>query len=113
MHLTQLEAFGLTLAVESAAAAVLAPAFKISRARAIASACLGSSVTHPLLWLVYYPVHGYFGAWTTPVLETFVMAAEAPFYRVIAKSKWDVSFLLSVLVNAASWWAGEIIYSLS
>jgi len=113
MHLTQLEAFALTLAVESVAAAVLAPAFKITRTRAILSACLGSTFTHPLLWYGFYRVYPYLGAPTVPALEALVIVAEAPFYRVIAKTRWDESFLLSVLVNAASWWTGELIYALS
>ena len=112
MHLTQLEGFGVTLAVESVAAIALAPSFQISRGRAVLSAILGSSVTHPLLWLTFYKVYPLLDAATTPVLEAVVMLAEAPFYRFLAKARWLEALLLSVLVNAASWAAGELIYAL-
>jgi len=112
MHLTQLEAFALTLAVESVAAVALAPAFQVSRGRAALSAVLGSSLTHPVLWLVFYKVYAALGALTTPALEALVFLAEAPFYRFIAKAKWTEALLLSFLVNAASWAAGELIYAL-
>ncbi|MBI1212938.1 MAG: hypothetical protein GC190_15860 [Alphaproteobacteria bacterium] len=112
MHLTQLEAFGLTLAVESVAAVALAPVFRISRGRAVLSAVLGSSLTHPLLWYSFYKVYPLTGSLTTPVLEAFVILGEAPFYRVIAKAPWVEALLLSLLINAASWAAGELIYAL-
>ena len=112
MHLTQLEAFGLTLTVESVAAVALAPAFRIARWNAVASAVLGSSLTHPLLWYSFYKVYAVLDVYTTPVLEAFVILAEVPFYRVLAKAKWEEAFLLSLLINAASWAAGEVIYAL-
>ncbi len=113
MHLTQLDAFGITLAVEAVAAAALSPAFKVERVRAALSGVLGSTFTHPVLWWVFPQVYAHLGAATTPTLEVLVMIAEAPFYRFIAKAAWRESFLLSVLVNAASWWTGELIYALS
>jgi hypothetical protein len=111
MHLSQLEAFGLTLAVEAATAAVLAPAFQVSRGRAAVAAIAGSTLTHPLLWFGFYEVHSVLGAATTPALEALVIVAEAPFHRV-AGARWTEAFLLSLLVNAASWWSGEVIYAL-
>jgi hypothetical protein len=65
MHLTQLEAFALTLAVESVTAVALAPAFRLSRGRAVLSAVAASTVTHPLLWLVFYKVYAVLGSLTT------------------------------------------------
>jgi hypothetical protein len=112
MHLTQLEAFGLTLGVESVAAILLAPAFQISRGRAALSAVLGSTLTHPLLWYSFYKAYAVLGIATTPVLEGVVILAEAPFYRFLAKARWLEALLLSVLINAASWAAGEVIYAL-
>jgi hypothetical protein len=112
MHLTQLEAFGLTLAVESVAAVALAPAYRIAPWRAVLSAVLGSSLTHPLLWYSFYRVYDVLGVYTTPSLEMLVILAEAPFYRVIATAEWEEALLLSVLINAASWAAGELIYAL-
>src|SRR5258708_36762772 len=106
MHLSWLEAFGITLVVEAVAAATLAPAFKVGRRRAALSGVAGSTFTHPVLWLAFYQVYADLGAATTPVLEVLVMLAEAPFYRFIAKAEWRESLLLSVLVNAASWWTG-------
>lgn len=112
MHLTQLEAFALTLAVESVMAVALAPSFQISRGRAVLSAVAGSTVTHPLLWHFFYEVYAVVGALTTPMLEAVVILAEAPFYRYLAGAKGTEAFLLSLLVNAASWVAGELIYAL-
>ena len=112
MHLSQLEAFALTLAVESVTAVALAPAFQISRTRAVLSAVLASTLTHPLLWYSFYKVYAVLGALTTPSLEALVIVAEAPFYRFVGKAKWTEALLLSLLVNAASWAAGEVIYAL-
>jgi hypothetical protein len=112
MHLTWLEAFAITLGVESIAATALAPAFRIKRHQAVLSAVLGSTLTHPIVWYEFYQLYPYLGVGTVPVLETFAIVAEAPFYRVLANVKWTEAFLLSVLVNAASWWTGELIYAL-
>jgi hypothetical protein len=112
MHLTQLEAFALTLAVESVTAAVLAPAFQLSRGRAALSAVAASAMTHPVLWLTFYEVYAVLGVMTTPVLEAIVILAEAPFYRFIARVGWLDALLLSLLINAASWAVGELIYAL-
>lgn len=112
MHLTQLEAFAITLAIESVTAVALAPAFQLARGRAVLSAVFGSSLTHPALWYVFYDVYGVMGTMTTPALEALVILAEAPFYRYIAGVKWTEAFLLSLLINAASWAAGELIYAL-
>ena len=112
MHLSQLEAFGITLAIESIAAIALAPAFRIKRHRAVLSAVLGSTLTHPIVWYGFYQLYPHLGVGTVPALETFAIVAEAPFYCVLAKVKWTEAFLLSVLVNAASWWTGELIYAL-
>jgi hypothetical protein len=112
MHLSWLEAFGLTLAVESVAALSLAPAFQISRRLAVLSAVLASTATHPILWYTFYTVYAVLGAVTTPALEAVVILAEAPFYRFIARVGWLDALLLSLLINAASWAAGELIYAL-
>ena len=112
MHLTQLEAFAITLGVESIAAAALAPAFRVKPHLAILSAVLGSTFTHPVVWYGFYKLYPVLSVATVPALETFAIAAEAPFYRVLAKVKWTEAFLLSVLVNTASWWTGELIYAL-
>ena len=110
--MTQLEAFALTLVIESVAATALAPAFGIKIYRAVLSAVLGSAFTHPLMWQGFYVAYPHLGAATTPTLESIVFVAEAPFYWFIAKARWTEAFLLSVLVNSASWWTGELIYAL-
>ena len=112
MHLTQLEAFGVTLAVESIGAIALAPAFAIKRKDAVLAALIGSTMTHPQVWLWFYPLYDRLGALTTPAIEAAVIIAEAPFYRYLAGALWTEAFLLSLLINAASWWAGEAIYAL-
>ena len=77
------------------------------------SGLLASLVTHPILWAIFYPVEAAVGPLTTPLLEMLVFLAEAPAYRYIARSSWDTALLMSLLVNAASWAAGELIYSLA
>jgi len=112
MHLTQLEAFGLTLAVEAIGAIALAPAFQIKRRDAMLAAVIGSTMTHPQVWLWFYTLYDILGRGTTPAIEALVIIAEAPFYRFLAGARWSEAFLLSLLINAASWWSGELIYAL-
>lgn len=109
--MTQLEAFALTLAIEAAVAAALAARMNLSPFRCAGAAIAASAITHPILWGVYAFAYGYFAALTTPVLEAFVIAAETLGYRAIATRRWDEAALLSLLVNAASWGAGEAIYA--
>jgi hypothetical protein len=110
--LTQLEAMGLTLLIEAATAAALAPIFARGAIACAAAAIIASCITHPILWAVYYDAHDVLGTLTTPVLEAAVIAAETFVYRAVATPRWDEAALLSVLVNAASWGAGELIYAL-
>lgn len=112
MHLTQLEAFGLTLGVEALAAVALAPSFGLKGREAAFAGVIASTLTHPQVWLWYYELYRLTGALTTPAMEALVIVAEAPFYRYIAGARWTEAFLLSLLINAASWWAGEVIYAL-
>jgi len=112
MTVTQLEAFGLTLAIEGAVAAALAVQFKLRPLAAVAAAIVGSTVTHPLLWYVHPRMVDILGDLTTPVLEGAVIALETLPYRALATRRWDEAALLSLLANAASWWIGEIIYAL-
>ena len=113
MTLTQLEAFALTLAIEALAAFALGRALKLSPLKCAIAAVAASTMTHPILWAVFADATAIFGAWTTPVLEVAVMAAETPFYRAIAAARWRDAALLSLVVNAASWGAGELIYALA
>ena len=111
--MTQLDAFVLTLAIEAAVAAALGLGLKLNPLRCVLAAVAASTVTHPILWAIYQHAYGYFGALTTPVLEVAVIAAETPFYRALATPRWIDAALLSLVVNAASWGAGELIYALS
>ncbi len=111
--MTQLEAMALTYAIEAGVAAALAPAFGRAVLMCAAAAIAGSTVTHPILWAVFYDVQAAFGPLSTPVLEAGVIVAETVAYRVLATPRWDEAALFSVLANAASWWIGELIYSLS
>ncbi len=111
--MTQLEAMALTYAIEGAVAAALGPAFRRAALMCAAAAIAGSTVTHPILWAVFYDVQAAYGPLSTPVLEAGVIVAETVAYRVLATSRWDEAALFSVLANAASWWIGELIYALS
>jgi hypothetical protein len=110
---TQLEAMALTYAIEACVAALLA--LRISRAPLLCAlaAVAGSTVTHPILWAIFYDAQAVMGSVTTPLLEAAVMAAEVFAYRLIATPRWDEASLLSVLANLASWGTGEAIYALS
>lgn len=111
--MTQLEAMLLTYAIEAAVAAALVPAFGRAALMGAAAAIAGSTVTHPILWAVFYDVQAAYGPLATPVLEGAVMAAETIAYRALATPRWDEAALFSVLANAASWWIGELIYVLT
>jgi hypothetical protein len=103
---------GLTLVIESVVAASLAPAFARAALFCAGAAIIGSCVTHPILWAVYYEALAVIGAMTAPILEGAIMAAETLAYRALATPRWDEAALLSLLANAASWGAGELIYAL-
>lgn len=111
--MTQLEAMALTFALEAAVAAVLAPALRRAALMCAAAAVAGSTVTHPILWAVFYDVQAAYGPLATPLLEACVIAAEVFAYRVLATPRWDEAALFSVLANAVSWWIGEAIYALT
>ncbi len=109
--MSQIEAFALTLLIEASVALMLARIFRVSAAGCALSAVIGSSLTHPVLWAIFHDVQVLVGPLTTPLLEAGVFLAEAPVYRMLAVRRWDDALLLSLLVNAASWLAGEIIYA--
>lgn len=111
--MTQLEAMALTYTIEAAVAGALAPAFGRVVLMCVAAAIAGSTVTHPILWAVFYDVQAAYGDLATPVLEACVIAAEVFAYRLFATPRWDEAALFSVLANAASWWIGELIYALT
>ena len=104
---------GLTLAIESVVAASLAPAFARAALLCVAAAIAGSCITHPILWAIYYDATAVIGALTTPLLEGAIIAAETLAYRALATPRWDEAALFSLLANAASWGAGELIYALT
>lgn len=109
--MTQLDAFALTILIEGAAALFLGRLLRTSPSSCALAAVIGSALTHPVLWTIYHDVRPVLGNLTTPVLEVAVFMAEAPVYRMLAVRRWDDALLLSLLVNAASWLAGEIIYA--
>lgn len=111
--MTQTDALALTLIIEGVAALACARAFRLPAASCALAAMLASLVTHPVLWAVFHDVHAALGAFTTPTLEAAVILAEAPVYRWIAGCRWREALLASLLVNAASWGAGELIYALA
>ena len=113
MTLSQLEAYGLTLAIEATMAAALGRALKLDPRACALAAIVGSTVTHPTLWTIYRSAQDYLGAQTIPILEIIIMAAETVAYRVMATKRWPEAALLSVIANGASWGAGELIYALA
>lgn len=112
MTLTQLEAMGLTLAVEAAVAAALGPAFARAALLCVGAAVLGSCITHPILWSIFYDVQTAIGPLATPILEGVIIIAEVFAYRALATPRWEEAGLFSVLANAASWGAGEVVHAL-
>jgi hypothetical protein len=111
--LSQIEAMALTLLIEPAVAAALARAFARPPLWCAAAAIVASTITHPILWAVYGDARALFGALTTPLLEAGVVVAETIVYRALATPRWREAALLSLLANAASWGAGELIYALA
>jgi hypothetical protein len=111
--MTQTEALALTLIIEGVSAAAIAPFLSLRSTDSALSGMSASLVTHPILWTIFYPVEAIVGPLTTPLLEMFVFLAEAPVYRYVARTSWDNALLMSLLVNAASWAAGEIMYALA
>lgn len=111
--MTQIDAFALTLIIEGLAALAVARALGLQMSACALAAMLGSMLTHPVLWMVFHDVHAVVGPLTTPLLELAVFVAEAPAYRWIAGCRWIDALLASLLVNAASWGAGEVIYALA
>lgn len=111
--MTQLEAFALTLAIETLGAFALGRGLKLPPLNCAVAAMAASTLTHPILWLVFAEATAILGTLTTPVLEGVIMAVETPFYRAIAGARWSEAALLSIAVNAASWGAGELIYALT
>ncbi len=113
MTLTQTEAMGLTLLIESAVAAALA--FPLARKPLLCAgaAILASCITHPILWAIYHDAHQVFGTLTTPTLEAVIIAVETLSYRAIATPRWSEAALFSLIANGASWGAGELIYALT
>jgi hypothetical protein len=113
MTLTQTEAMALTLVIEAAVAAALAPAYARTVWLCAAAAVLASCITHPILWAIYHDAYLVLGTATTPALETVIIAAETLAYRAIATTRWDEAALFSFAANFASWGAGELIYALT
>lgn len=111
--MTQLEAMALTFAIEAPVAALMALWFARKPLLCAGAAVAGTTVTHPILWAVYYSTHAVLGALTTPILEGAIIAAEALGYRAITTPRWDEAALFSLLANAASWGAGELIYAMT
>lgn len=109
MVLSQLEAFGLTLAIEGAAALLIAPWFGVPRARAALAAVLGSALSHPAFWNAVYWLYGALGRFTVPLLEGVVVAGEALAYRALATRSWRRAFALSFLANLASYVIGLVL----
>ena len=111
--MTQLEAMALTFAIEAPVAALLSLGLVRAPLRCAAAAILGTAITHPILWAVFYSATKVLGALTTPILEGVIIAAETLAYRAVATPRWEEAALFSVLANAASWGAGELIYAMT
>ena len=111
--MTQTDAFALTLIIEASAALAVGRALGLQMSACALAAMLASMLTHPVLWMVFYDVQAVVGPLTTPLLEMAVVLAEAPVYRLVAGCRWIDALLASLLVNAASWGAGEVIYALA
>ncbi len=103
----------LTFAIEAPVAAVLAFWFARKPLLCAGAAIAGTTITHPVLWAVYYGARTALGALTTPILEGVIIAVETLGYRAIATTRWDEAALFSVLANAASWGGGELIYAMT
>ncbi len=109
MVLTQAAAFALTLLIEGAAAALLAPRFRVKSWRAAAAAVIGSAISHPIFWPSALALYPRLGPMTVPLLEIVVVLFESIVYRLIATRSWRSALLLSAIVNFVSWLAGFLL----
>ncbi len=112
MILTQLQAYGITMAVEAVVAAAISPWFGAKRARAALIAAISTAATHPIVWRGYGVIQPYTGDFTLFTVEAFAVLAESCFYRAFATQSWRGALLLSFIANMMSFAAGELIYAL-
>lgn len=109
----QLEAWLITLAVEMSVAVLLALAVRGDPRRFAASAGLGSLISHPLVWAMFFPLMRWGGYWSAfAIAESFAVLSESILYALIARQTWPRALAFSFLVNAASVAAGFIRHAL-
>jgi hypothetical protein len=113
MILTQLQAYGITMAVEAGVCLALAPLFGAKRWRAALVAIGSTAFTHPAIWHGAHWVHRWAGDYTIAIIEAFAVLAEMIAYRVFATRRWRDAFFLSLIANMASFGLGELIYALA
>lgn len=102
MYPGQLEAWIATLVVEGVVAGLLAWTIGLGPLRGTAAAMVGSLMSHPIVWWMFFQLRGDIGYWPTfAVVEAFAVLSETPFYR-LAGARWQTALLLSLAVNAAS-----------
>jgi len=106
MVLSQAQALVITLGVEGAVAALIAPRFSATRVRAAAAAIGGSLTTHPFVWWGVLALWPRFGSAATPFFEAAAVIVEAVGYRLIATRRWRDAAFLSIIANLASWGLG-------
>jgi hypothetical protein len=107
--LSQLEAYGLTLAIEGVAAFLIAPRLGVPGRRAALAAVAGSALSHPVFWSATYALYGTLGRFTIPLLEGVVVAGEGLLYRAIATRDLWRAFALSFVANLASYVIGLVL----
>lgn len=112
MSTLQLEAFVMTLVIEAGAAALLAPRLGVVAWRAALAGVVGSAISHPIFWPAAVALSSELGGFTVPFLEAIVILFESIAYRLIARTKWRLSLLLSLVANLTSWLVGWIVFAL-
>lgn len=112
MILTQLQAYGITMAVEAGVCLAIAPFFGAKRWRVALVAIGATALTHPTIWHGAHWVHRWAGDFTIAIIEAFAVLAEMVAYRVFATPLWRDAFLLSLIANIVSFGLGELIYAL-
>jgi hypothetical protein len=113
VRLSQLEAYALTLAIEGAAAFLLAPYLGMKRRPAALAAIVGSALSHPVFWSAALGLTPLLGRLTVPLLEGVVVAGESLAYRGLATTSWRKALALSLLANLASYLTGLVLAELA
>jgi len=77
---------------------------EISSLRLLFAGMFATYATNPYVMFIFPRITKWPYNTSLMVSETFVFFIEALFYRMVLKTSWKVSFLLSLICNFSSWY---------